>query len=216
MVFTRKMIVAFDFDGTLSSDEMTVLLARKSGVEGEVREITRRAMNDELGYAESLRSRVALLEGLSRSDARMAFGEVELREGAAELLRDLAGTGHHVTVLTGGFREGVESAFRRAGVGVDSVVANRLVWSDDELSGEVEGPLIEGGKDAALREVARDLGVEAVDSVAVGDGANDLPMLRAAGYAVGFEPKPAVEGECDAVVGSMRELRGVFVDRGVL
>lgn len=210
------MIVAFDFDGTLSSSEMTVLLARRKGVAEEVEAITERAMNDEIGYAESLRRRVSLLEGLREEDASDAFGEVRLRGGAAGLLRDLGDTSHHVAVLTGGFEEGVRAALDRAGASVDSLVANTLGRSDGRLSGEVAGPLVEGGKDEALRGLARELCVDATDSVAVGDGANDLPMLRAAGYGVGFQPKSAVEPECDVVVGSMRELRSVLRDRGVL
>jgi phosphoserine phosphatase len=213
-------LAAFDFDGTLSDSEMTVLLGEREGVADEMAEITERAMNDEVGYAESLRERASLLRGLETEEAEAAYEEVELRPGAADAIRRLRDAGHHVAVLTGGFERGVERALEEAGVAVDSVVANRLPISDGRLTGAVEGPLIEGTKDHELEQLAEDLDVELDWTVAVGDGANDLPMLEVAGLAVGFAPKPAVEPACDVTVGSMQELeeelevRGLFVAGG--
>ncbi len=210
------MLVAFDFDGTLSNSEMTVLLGERKGVADEMAEITERAMNDEIGYAESLRERAALLEGLANDEAEAAYDGVQLRLGAAEVIEVLNESGVHTAILTGGFERGVERALGREGVRVDSIVANRLPRSDGELTGEVEGPLIEGTKDDVLANLAETLGVDPAETVAVGDGANDLPMLRVAGLAVGFLPKPAVESHCDVVVEDMAELRRVLGDRGVL
>jgi phosphoserine phosphatase len=209
-------LVAFDFDGTLSDSEMTVLLGRKAGVAGEMASITERAMNDEIEYATSLRERAALLEGLGEAAAETAYGEVVLRPGAAEVVRALNGAGRHTAILTGGFERGVERALGRADATVDSIVANRLPVADGALTGEVEGPLIEGTKDDALASLAETVGVELEETVAVGDGANDLPMLEVAGLAVGFDPKPAVEPACDVVVESMPELREVLEAEGVL
>lgn len=209
-------LVAFDFDGTLSDSEMTVLLGERLGVASEMAEITERAMNDEIGYAESLRERAGLLEGLSREEAEAAYDEVRLRPGAADLIEALNAAGVHTAVLTGGFERGVERALEREGVTVDSIVANRLPMETGELTGEVEGPLIEGTKDDALRRLASAQGVDPADTVAVGDGANDLPMLRVAGLAVGFDPKPAVEPHCDELVAEMAALRRLFENRGVL
>ena len=208
------MIVAFDFDGTLSDSEMTVLLGKRCGVADEMEEITARAMNDEIAYAESLRKRCALLEGLDDADARAAFEEVRLRPGAADVIRTLREAGVYVAILTGGFERGVEAALDRDGVGVDAVVANRLPVADGVLTGTVEGPLIEGTKDDALEVLRAVVGDD--ETVAVGDGANDLPMLEVAGLAVGFEPKPNVEPACDVVVGSMDELLALFERRGLL
>ncbi len=210
------MLVAFDFDGTLSDSEMVVLLGEQCGVADEIDEITERAMNDEIDYAESLRQRCALLEGLAVADTQAAFREVQLREGAPEVIDALNSAGVHTAVLTGGFERGVEAALESAGVEVDSVVANRLPVDGGVLSGEVEGPLIEGTKDTALESTATDLELDVSDTVAVGDGANDLPMLEAAGLAVGFDPKPAVEDACDVVVSSMPELQVALEERGVL
>jgi phosphoserine phosphatase len=209
-------LVAFDFDGTLSDSEMTVLLGEQCGVAGEMDEITERAMNDEIEYAESLRQRCALLEGLDDERAQAAFDAVSLRPGAAEVIETLRGAGVTVAILTGGFERGVAAALDAAGVEVDTVVANRLPVADGQLTGGVEGSLIEGTKDDALDVLAAAYGESLADTVAVGDGANDLPMLETAGLAVGYEPKPAVEPACDAVVSSMADLQDLLAAEGVL
>ena len=209
-------LIAFDFDGTLSDSEMTVLLGERRGVADEMADITERAMNDEMSYAESLRDRAKLLDGLEEEEAEEAYGAVRLRPGASDLVARLGDYGHHVAVLTGGFERGVEAALGREGVGVDTVVANRLPVEGGRLTGEVEGPLIEGTKDRELERLAADLDVPMGRTVAVGDGANDLPMLVVAGFAVGFDPKPAVRPACDVVVESMAELGSVLEDRGLL
>jgi phosphoserine phosphatase len=209
-------LVAFDFDGTLSDSEMTVLLGQECGVAEEMAAITERAMNDEIGYAESLRERAALLEGLSQADTDAAFDEVVLRPGAGEVIRALNDAGVVTAILTGGFQRGVERALEKAGVTVDAIVANRLPMADGELTGEVEGPLIEGTKDDALADLAESEGCVMAETIAVGDGANDLPMLQVAGWAIGFDPKPAVEPHCEDVVTSMAQLQELLEDGGVL
>ena len=209
-------LVAFDFDGTLSDSEMTVLLGEQCGVADRMAEVTERAMNDEIGYAESLRERASLLEGLEREAAEAAFGSVYLRAGAADLLARLNDAGHHTAILTGGFERGVERALEREGVTVDSVVANRLPIEGGRLTGDVEGPLIEGTKDTALEDLAAGLDVLMGRTVAVGDGANDLPMLEVAGLSIGFLPTAAVRPACDAVVASMSRLGRVLESHRVL
>ena len=205
-----RLLVGFDFDGTLSESEMTVLLGTRAGVADQMRSITEAAMNDEIEYAESLRRRVGLLEGLPEAEVHDAFDAVTLRPGAADTIGTLRSHDVHVAILTGGFRRGVTAALERAGVTVDTLIANELTLRDGELTGEVTGPLIEGTKDDALRSLADDLSVAMADSIAVGDGANDLPMLEVSGLAVGFRPKPAVEPACDVVVESMAELDAVL------
>ncbi|EMA45141.1 phosphoserine phosphatase SerB [Halobiforma nitratireducens] len=211
-------VVAFDFDGTLSDSEMTVLLGDRRGVADDMADITERAMNDEIGYAESLRARAALLEGLPAEDARAAFDEVTLRPGAADLIAELNDAGVTTAILTGGFERGVAAALEDENVSVDHIVSNRLPFSGDgsELTGEVEGPLVEGTKDDALEDLADDVGVDLEATVAVGDGANDLPMLEVADLSIGFDPKPAVEPACDVVVTSMAGAREELVAAGVL
>jgi phosphoserine phosphatase len=209
-------LVAFDFDGTLSDDEMIVLLGEKAGAADEIADVTERAMEGALSYAESLRERAALLEGVTESEATDAYDRVALREGTADLFDALEDADVETAILTGGFEAGVESALRRHGVSVDHVVANRLPAADGTLTGEVEGPLVEGTKDDALATLADDRGVPMAETVAVGDGANDVPMLRAAGVAVGFRPKTGVARHCDAVVETMGELASVLETRGVI
>jgi phosphoserine phosphatase len=225
------MLIAFDFDGTLSDSEMTVLLAQEHGVADDVAAITERAMGGELEYAESLRERAALLEGLPAADAARAYDGVRLRDGAAEVVTALREAGHTVAILTGGFETGIEVALERADVAVDVIVANRLPTTGEgppdpdsasgshppALSGEVEGPLVGGTKDDALAELAAGRELSLDETVAVGDGANDLPMLQVAGTAVGYDPTPAVQqAEPDHVVHDMRELRDLFVQHGFL
>lgn len=209
-------LIAFDFDGTLSDSEMTVLLGEQKSVAGQMAAITEQAMNDEIDYATSLRERAALLDDLSGTDAQRAFDRVRLREGAADLISTLRDQGVHVSILTGGFERGVQTALDHEGITVDSIVANRLPVDDGSLTGRVEGPLIEGTKDGALRDLTRELNIDLDNVIAVGDGANDLPMLELAGYAVGYDPKPAVEPACDVTVSSMADLRALLVERGLL
>lgn len=209
-------LVAFDFDGTLSTDEMTVLLGKQCGVADEMAAITEQAMNDELDYAESLRRRVALLEGLDGQSVQNAFEEISFRPGAPEVLSDLARANVTTAILTGGFVRGVRHALDAADVSVDIIVANELEVADKHLTGAVSGPLVEGTKDVALRAIVADRELTLADTIAVGDGANDVPMLRAAGTSIGFQPKPAVEASCDTTVTSMDELRGVLVEHGLL
>jgi phosphoserine phosphatase len=223
-------LVAFDFDGTLSDSEMTVLLGEQCGVAEQMDEITQRAMNDEIEYAQSLRERCALLSGLEMEKARAAFDQVELRPGAAEVIDALNDAGVHTAILTGGFQRGVERALEKEGVTVDTIVANSLPAEESEagtasdasgqrprvLTGEVEGPLIEGTKDDALENLAHTVDVEMADTIAVGDGANDLPMLEVAGLAVGFDPKPSVAPACETIVETMAELRELLEGEGIV
>ncbi|WP_049969445.1 phosphoserine phosphatase SerB [Haladaptatus cibarius] len=209
-------IVAFDFDGTLSDSEMTVLLGERKAVADQMEDITARAMNDEISYAKSLRDRAALLEGLPLEDAADAFADVRLRPGAAEILADLSEKGTHVAILTGGFERGVQAALDREGVSVDTIIANRLPDDGEVLTGDVDGPLIEGTKDEALESLAEEHDADMVNTVAVGDGANDLPMLEVAGLSVGFDPKPAVAPACDTIVSHMNELHDILKTKNAI
>ncbi|MEF8801919.1 MAG: phosphoserine phosphatase SerB [Halolamina sp.] len=209
-------LVAFDFDGTVSESEMIVLLGERAGVAEEIGEITARAMRGELSYAESLYRRAELLEGLPEQEATAAFEQVSLRLGAADIIDRLNDAGHTTAILTGGFTPGVDAALTRDGTAVDVLIANELPVADGELTGDADGPLIEETKDEALRSLCSERGVDIENTVAVGDGANDLPMLNVAGLAVGFEPKDAVEPHCDEVVESMDELSALFEREGLL
>jgi len=210
-----------------------VLLGDQNGTAQDMASITERAMNDEIEYAESLRQRCELLADLPDEQAQTAFDEVALRPGAAEVIAALREAGVYVAILTGGFDRGVEAALEKEGVEVDAIVANRLPVADGKseagtasedtsgqrprvLTGDVEGPLIEGTKDDALEVATAIVGEDRSDTIAIGDGANDLPMLEVAGLAIGFEPKAAVEPACDVTVSTMAELQELLEARGVL
>ena len=210
------MLVAFDFDGTLSNSEMTVLLGSQNGTAEDMADITERAMNNEIEYAESLRQRCALLEDLPNEQAQAAFDEVALRPGAAEVIEALRNAGVYVAILTGGFKRGVEAALETEGVEVDAIVANRLPVEADTLTGEVRGPLISGTKDDAMEVVTAVTGEDRDTTVAVGDGANDLPMLEVANLAIGFDPKPAVAPSCDTSVKTMDKLHDLLEAEEIL
>jgi len=203
-------VVAFDFRGTLSDSEMKALLGEQCGAAEEMGEIHERARNDEITNAQSFRRRCALLEGLTHEQAQSAFDRVELRPGAADVITALRDAGVYVAVITSGFERGVDRALEHAGIAVDAIVANRLPLTDGELSGEVEGPLVEGTKDDALAVLATAVGDAPEEAIAVGDGANDRPMFDVAGLAIGFDPRPDVEPACDVVVTTMPELADVL------
>lgn len=210
------MLAAFDFDGTLSDDEMIILLAEQAGCREKVVEITERAMAGELSFPAALRERVALLEGLAEADALAAFNQVALRPGAASVIRALNAAGVTTVILTGGFESGVKRALDGAEVSVDDIVANQLMIDNGRLTGEVTGPLIEGSKADALAMVAAKYDVGLDETIAVGDGANDVPMLDTAGTAIGFNPKAAVIEHCDIVVPTMDRLAEVLVETSVV
>jgi phosphoserine phosphatase len=210
-------LVAFDFDGTLSDDEMIVELGEQVGRGEEITAVTERAMEGELSYAQSLEKRVSMLEGPSVDEIAAAYERVALREGMTELLQELVDAGVKIAILTGGFESGIEHVLDRAGVTVDRIVSNRLIVDENgRLTGEVEGPLVEGTKDAALYTAADDLGVDRSDTIAVGDGANDIPMLDAAAVAIGYQPKESVVAHCDYVVDSTDELQTLFEELEIL
>jgi phosphoserine phosphatase len=210
------MLFAFDFDGTLADAEMTVLLGEEAGVADEIAGIVDRAMNDEVAYATSLRERVALLEGLPESRVEAAYDRITLRTGSADLIPALRGAGHDVVILTGGFEDAVVAILTDAGIEVDDLVANRLPVENGALTGEIEGPLVEGTKDEALHRLATERGLDLDDTVAIGDGANDIPMLQVAGEGIGITPKPAVRPHCDAVFDSIERLHQEFQQRDVV
>ena len=206
------MLIAFDFDGTLSDDEMIVLLGKQAGCADKISNITERAMNGELSYAESLRERVSLLSGLPDEAVTRAFEQVALRTGGAGLLRALVDQSVTTAIVTGGFHSGVEHALAAEQTEVTTILANSLVSSDGKLTGDVTGPLIEGTKDEALQDLVQKYDLTLDETVAIGDGANDVPMLDVAGTSIGFDPKSTVEAHCDYTVFTIAELEDLLED----
>jgi phosphoserine phosphatase len=209
-------LVALDFDGTITQSDLSVLLGREYDVAREIRGLTEQGLRGEADFAATLRQRAKLLEGMPEDRVEAAYRRCKLRKGAADMLAALRRSGVSVAVVTGTFERGVEVALDRAGVAVDHVVANRLPLSNGAVTGSVEGPLLEGGKDGALEELVAREGVSLGRTVAVGNGASDLPMLKVAGTAVGFDPEPLVERYCDVVVTSIRKLRLYLEQHGIV
>lgn len=208
--------VVFDFDATLSRDDLTLLLGREYDVAGEVRGVIERGYGGERDLGEMVRQQVALLEGMPERRLDRAFERGRLREGAPELVAELRDSGVTVGIITASFERGVEAVLEGADVTVDHIVANDIVLENGAVSGSVEGPLLEGSKGEALQALATREGVRLDETIAVGDGAIDLPMLQVAGTAIGYRPGPDIEPHCDHVVTSLRKLRLYFEQHGII
>ncbi|MGW3471855.1 phosphoserine phosphatase SerB [Saccharopolyspora sp. NPDC000995] len=194
-----KRLVVFDVDSTLIQGEVIEMLAARAGCEREVREVTERAMRGELDFAESLRQRVAVLEGLPASVLDDVAAELELTPGARTTIRTLRRLGFHTGVVSGGFTQIIDQLVDE--LGLDFSAANELEIVDGKLTGRVVGEIVDRpGKAKALRRFAESFGVPAAQCVAVGDGANDIDMLTAAGLGVAFNAKPALREVADTAL----------------
>jgi len=187
----RKRILVADLESTLIENEMLEELAEFVGLRAEFADITRRTMNGELDFAASLKARVALLQGLPASVLDEAARRIRLTAGARALIATSRAMGVRTAIVTGGFAVFADRVARQ--LGVDRVIANRLVIKGDRIAGTVAGPIVTGAtKRETLLALAAETGVAPEATLAVGDGANDLPMLEAAGLGVAFHAKPAV------------------------
>lgn len=191
-IFRRnRRLVCFDMDSTLIQAEVIDELAAAAGVGPAVAAITEAAMRGELDFQESFRRRMALLEGLDESVLEQIAERLPITEGADRLIASLKRLGYKIAILSGGFTYFAERLQRR--FGVDYVYANQLQFCDGKLTGQVSGEIIDGTRKAELlREIAAREGIRLEQVIAVGDGANDLPMLAIAGLGIAFHAKPIV------------------------
>ncbi len=191
-IFRRnRRLFAFDMDSTLIEGEVIDELARMAGVGDQVAKVTEAAMRGEIEFQESFRRRVALLRGLPEVRVRELLDSIPLVEGAAQLIGTLKMLGYKTAILSGGFTFFAQSLQRR--LGIDYVFANDLDIADGVVTGEVRTPIVDGARKAELlREIARQENISLEQVVAVGDGANDLPMLGIAGMGIAFRAKPLV------------------------
>ncbi|MDT0164965.1 phosphoserine phosphatase SerB [Actinotalea sp. AC32] len=195
----RRRLVVTDVDSTLITGEVIEMLADRAGSRAEVAAVTERAMRGEIDFRRSLHERVATLAGLPVTVLDDVRHEVELTPGAERLVAELHAAGWPVGLVSGGFAEVVEPL--AASLGIRFVRANRLEVVDEHLTGRVTGPVVDAeAKAAALREFAAAEGVALEDTVAIGDGANDLAMLAAAGFGIAFNAKPVVCAQADVAV----------------
>jgi phosphoserine phosphatase len=192
-----KRLIVFDVDSTLIQGEVIEMLAARAGAQAEVAAITEAAMRGELDFAASLRQRVETLAGLPAEVLQEVADELELTRGARTTLRTLRRLGYHCGVVSGGFRQVVQPLADE--LMLDFVAANELEIVDGKLTGRLLGTIIDrAGKAQALRDFAEKAGVPLEQTVAVGDGANDIDMLTAAGLGVAFNAKPALREIADA------------------
>lgn len=198
---TRRMVV-FDMDSTLIEAEVIDELAKAAGVGDQVIEITERAMRGELDFQESFRERVALLKGLPESTLSEIAEQLPLTEGAEELIKQLRRLGYKTAILSGGFQYFAERLQKR--LGIDYVFANALPVENGVVTGEVELPIVDGQRKAdLLKELANKECISLEQTIAVGDGANDLPMLSIAGLGVAFRAKPLVKQSAKQAISTL-------------
>jgi phosphoserine phosphatase len=194
-------LLVMDVDSTLITGEVIEMLADHAGSRALVTEITERAMRGELDFAASLHERVATLAGLPTGVLDDVQAAIELSPGARELIGAVQGRGWAVGLVSGGFVELVGPL--AASLGISLFRANALEVADGRLTGRVTGPVVDrAAKAVALRDYAEAVGVELSRTVAIGDGANDLDMLDAAGFGIAFNAKPVVAAQADAVLGA--------------
>jgi phosphoserine phosphatase len=187
---TRRL-VAFDMDSTLIEAEVIDELASAAGVGEKVAEITERAMRGEIDFKESFAARVALLKGLDESVLEGIAESLPITEGAERLVSTLKKLGYKTAILSGGFTYFGHYLQKR--LGIDYVYANELAIEGGRVTGEVSGVVVDGQRKAELlREIAQREGIDMEQVIAVGDGANDLPMLSIAGLGIAFRAKPIV------------------------
>ena len=192
-------LLVLDVDSTLITSEVIELIAARAGTREEVARITEAAMRGELDFAESLRERVATLAGVPDSVFADVLAEVQFSPGARELVAAVQAAGWEVALVSGGFAEIVASLAET--LGITRFRANRLETADGVLTGRTVGTVIDrAAKADALREFAAELGVALGDVVAIGDGANDLDMMAAAGLGIAFNAKPIVREQADASI----------------
>ena len=194
-----KRLVVMDVDSTLVQGEVIEMLAEHAGCGAEVARVTEAAMRGELDFADSLRARVALLAGLDAAAIEAVRASVRLAPGARTLVRTLKRLDYRVAVVSGGFTEVVDSIV--AELGIDYAAANTLEIVDGRLTGRLLGRIVDrAGKADALERFAAHAGVPLAQTVAVGDGANDLDMLARAGLGIAFNAKPVVREAADTAV----------------
>ena len=194
-----KRLVQLDVDSTFIQQEAIELLAAQAGVLDQVSAITESAMRGELDFEQSLRTRVSLLKGLPETAITAVQNEIKLTDGARDLVNTLHAKGHSVALVSGGFINIIKPMIES--LSIRYYKANTLEIVDSVLTGELVGPIIDrAAKGAALLEFAKACGVEIENTVAIGDGANDLDMMALAGLSIAFNAKPIVVQAADFAI----------------
>lgn len=192
----NKRLICFDMDSTLIQAEVIVELSRYAGVEAQVEEITESAMRGEIDFNESFIKRVSLLKGIDESVMQEIAANLPITEGAERLVRNLRRFGYKTAILSGGFT--YFGKFLQEKLGFDYVYANELEIENGKLTGRHLGEIVNGERKAELmKQIAQKEGIHLQQVIAVGDGANDLPMINLAGLGIAFHAKPLVQENAD-------------------
>jgi phosphoserine phosphatase len=208
-----KRIVMLDMDSTLIEQEVINLLGQAAGKSLEIEAITDKAMAGDLDFKAALIERVSLLKGLDHNILSQVRDQISLTKGAKKLVDELHQQGHKVGVVSGGFIEVIEPILKS--LEIDFYRANKLKIQDGVLTGEIDGPLIDShAKRMALEEFADQEQVQLEQTVAIGDGANDLEMIKAAGLGIAFNAKPKVAAAADTTI-SNQDLSTVLLLMGI-
>jgi phosphoserine phosphatase len=208
-----KRLVLLDMDSTLIEQEVIDLLAEYSGKSQIVSDITAKAMSGELDFKQALSARVELLAGLDESVIDQVRQKITLTKGAQQLITELHNLGHKVGVVSGGFIDVIEPILKD--LEIDFYKANKLDIRDGKLTGNVVGKVIDGSeKLAALKEFVDKEGINIQQTVAIGDGANDLEMIQAAGLGIAFNAKPKVAQSADTTL-NIKDLSAVLLLMGI-
>ena len=208
-----KRIVMLDMDSTLIEQEVINLLGQAAGKSSEIEAITDKAMAGDLDFKTALIERVSLLKGLDHNILSQVRDQITLTKGAKKLVDELHQQGHKVGVVSGGFIEVIEPILKS--LEIDFYRANKLKIQDGVLTGEIDGPLIDShAKRMALEEFANQEQVRLEQTVAIGDGANDLEMIKAAGLGIAFNAKPKVAAAADTTI-SNQDLSTVLLLMGI-
>lgn len=198
----NRRLVCFDMDSTLIQTEVIDELAELAGVGEQVRAITESAMNGEIDFSESFKKRMALLEGLSEDVLHNVAINLPITKGAHRLMKALKYYGYKTAILSGGFT--YFGDYLQKELGIDYVYANQLEIKDGKLTGKYLGEIVDGQKKAEyLKAIAEKEGIHINQTIAVGDGANDLPMLNLAGLGIAFHAKPKVKENAATSISSL-------------
>jgi phosphoserine phosphatase len=198
----NRRLVCFDMDSTLIQTEVIDELAELAGVGEQVRAITESAMNGEIDFSESFKKRMALLEGLSEDVLHNVAVNLPITKGAHRLMKALKYYGYKTAILSGGFT--YFGDYLQKELGIDYVYANQLEIKDGKLTGKYLGEIVDGQKKAEyLKAIAEKEGIHINQTIAVGDGANDLPMLNLAGLGIAFHAKPKVKENAATSISSL-------------
>ncbi|HEB96073.1 MAG TPA: phosphoserine phosphatase SerB [Sedimenticola thiotaurini] len=209
----NRRLIVFDMDSTLIQVEVIDELARAAGVGDRVAAITEAAMRGEIDFKESFRRRMALLKGLDAGVLERIAADLPITEGAERLISSLKRLGYRIGILSGGFTYFARHLQQR--LGVDCISANELEIENGVLTGRVSGEIVDGARKAELlQQMAREMGIGLQQVIAVGDGANDLPMLGLAGLGVAFHAKPVVRDNARHAISTLG-LDGILYLLGV-